>query len=172
MTTTLITGANKSLGYETARRLIEAGHTVWMAARDPERGRQAADALGGRFVQLDVTNDESVAAALLSPDGVVLSVNELYRELFPLSADLMPGQRWPDLLPPDMAPAAHRLLAELSSGAVDRILASAQPRPRWFRMCGAQAVQAGTTLPVLVLQVDELTGSGTDPRALLGQLIR
>ena len=63
MTTTLITGANKSLGYETARRLIEAGHTVWMAARDPERGQRAADALGGRFVQLDVTNDHSVAAA-------------------------------------------------------------------------------------------------------------
>jgi len=63
MTTTLITGANKGLGYETARRLIEAGHTVWMAARDPQRGRQAADTLGGRFVQLDVTDDESVAVA-------------------------------------------------------------------------------------------------------------
>lgn len=63
MTTTLITGANKSLGHETARRLIEAGHTVWMSARDPERGQRAADALGGRFVQLDVTSDASVASA-------------------------------------------------------------------------------------------------------------
>ena len=63
MTTTLITGSNKSLGYETARRLIEAGHTVWMAARDPERGQKAADALGGKYVQLDVTDDASVAAA-------------------------------------------------------------------------------------------------------------
>ncbi len=63
MTTTLITGANKGLGYETARRLIEAGHTVWMGARDTARGQQAADALGGMFVQLDVTSDVSVAAA-------------------------------------------------------------------------------------------------------------
>ena len=63
MTTTLITGANKGLGYETARRLIEAGHTVWMGARDAARGQQAADALGGRFVQLDVTSDTSVAGA-------------------------------------------------------------------------------------------------------------
>ena len=63
MTTTLITGANKGLGYETARRLIEAGHTVWMGARDETRGRQSADALGGQFVHLDVTSDESVAAA-------------------------------------------------------------------------------------------------------------
>jgi len=63
MTTTLITGANKGLGYETARRLIEAGHTVWMGARDATRGQQAADALGGRFVQLDVTSSASVAGA-------------------------------------------------------------------------------------------------------------
>jgi NAD(P)-dependent dehydrogenase (short-subunit alcohol dehydrogenase family) len=63
MTTTLITGANKGLGYETARRLIEAGHSVWMGARDATRGQQAADALGGRFVQLDVTSDASVAGA-------------------------------------------------------------------------------------------------------------
>ena len=63
MTTTLITGANKGLGHETARRLLEAGHTVWMGARDAERGQRAADALGGRFVQLDVTSDASVAAA-------------------------------------------------------------------------------------------------------------
>jgi NAD(P)-dependent dehydrogenase (short-subunit alcohol dehydrogenase family) len=63
MTTTFITGANKSLGYETARRLIEAGHTVLIGARDPERGQAAADALGARFVQIDVTDDASVAAA-------------------------------------------------------------------------------------------------------------
>jgi NAD(P)-dependent dehydrogenase (short-subunit alcohol dehydrogenase family) len=64
MTTTLITGANMGLGYEAARRLIAAGHDVWVAARDPERGQAAADALGARYVQLDVTDDASVAGAV------------------------------------------------------------------------------------------------------------
>lgn len=64
MTTTLITGANKGLGKETARRLLEAGHTVYVGARDEVRGRAAAQELGARFVQLDVTDDASVAAAV------------------------------------------------------------------------------------------------------------
>jgi len=63
MTTTFITGANKSLGYETARRLIAAGHTVIIGARDEGRGRAAADALGARWIQIDVASDESVARA-------------------------------------------------------------------------------------------------------------
>jgi NAD(P)-dependent dehydrogenase (short-subunit alcohol dehydrogenase family) len=63
MTTTLITGANKGLGFETARRLITAGHTVYVGSRDAERGRRAAEQLGARMILLDVTDDESVAAA-------------------------------------------------------------------------------------------------------------
>ena len=63
MTTTLITGANKGLGHEAARRLLAEGHDVWIGARDPERGRRAAEELGARFVALDVSSDASVAAA-------------------------------------------------------------------------------------------------------------
>jgi NAD(P)-dependent dehydrogenase (short-subunit alcohol dehydrogenase family) len=63
MTITLITGANKGLGRETARRLIEKGHTVYIGARDTGRGRAAAEELHARSLQLDVTDEESVAAA-------------------------------------------------------------------------------------------------------------
>jgi NAD(P)-dependent dehydrogenase (short-subunit alcohol dehydrogenase family) len=63
MTITFITGANKGLGRETARRLIELGHTVLLGARDPELGAEAAAALGARFVRIDVTDDASVSAA-------------------------------------------------------------------------------------------------------------
>lgn len=62
-TITLITGANKGLGHETARRLAEAGHTVLLGARDAGQGKRAADELGAEFVPLDVTEDASVGAA-------------------------------------------------------------------------------------------------------------
>lgn len=63
MTITLITGGNKGLGREAARRLIGLGHTVYLGARDAGRGQAAADELGARFLPLDVTGDASVTAA-------------------------------------------------------------------------------------------------------------
>ncbi len=69
-TTALVTGGNKGLGLETVRRLAGLGWTVWLAARDTERGEAAARSVRDdqpeadvRFVALDVTSDESVAAA-------------------------------------------------------------------------------------------------------------
>ncbi|GAA0561438.1 SDR family NAD(P)-dependent oxidoreductase [Paractinoplanes ferrugineus] len=64
MTVTLITGANKGIGFETAKQLLALGHVVYVGARDAERGEKAAAALGARFVQLDVTEDDSVRDAL------------------------------------------------------------------------------------------------------------
>jgi NAD(P)-dependent dehydrogenase (short-subunit alcohol dehydrogenase family) len=61
--TMLITGANKGLGREAARRLLAERHEVWVTARDRSLGQMAADELGARFVQLDVTDEDSVTAA-------------------------------------------------------------------------------------------------------------
>ena len=76
MRTSLITGANKGLGFETARQLIAAGHKVWIGARDRDRGQQAADQLGAVFVQLDVTQDASVAAAAATVGELDVLVND------------------------------------------------------------------------------------------------
>lgn len=63
MTTTLITGANRSLGLETTRRLVEAGHTVYAGMRDVASG-DAARELGAIPIALDVTDEASVHAAI------------------------------------------------------------------------------------------------------------
>jgi NAD(P)-dependent dehydrogenase (short-subunit alcohol dehydrogenase family) len=67
-TIALITGANKGIGFATARLLGERGMTVLVGARDETRGKQAVEALvaGGvdaHPVQLDVTDEESVRRA-------------------------------------------------------------------------------------------------------------
>ena len=75
MTTTLITGSNKGLGFEAARRLVAEGHDVWVAARDAEAGAKAAADLGASFVQLDVTDDASVVAAVAAVGHLDVLVN-------------------------------------------------------------------------------------------------
>lgn len=74
MTTTLITGGNRSLGVETARRLIQAGHTVYAGMRDPDNG-DAARALGAQVMQLDVTDARSVKAAFTELPELDVLVN-------------------------------------------------------------------------------------------------
>jgi len=59
----LITGANKGLGREAARRLIADGHDVWAGARDQQLGRAVAEELGARSLVVDVTDEGSVSAA-------------------------------------------------------------------------------------------------------------
>jgi NAD(P)-dependent dehydrogenase (short-subunit alcohol dehydrogenase family) len=71
MTNTLITGGNKGLGYETARRLIADGHQVYIGARDPERGKRAAAELDAHFVDLDVADDASVTTAAAELAGQI-----------------------------------------------------------------------------------------------------
>lgn len=73
--TVLITGANKSIGFETARQLGRLGYRVWLGSRDNSRGRAAAERLSGeghdvQYLPIDVTSDDSVkAAATLVREG-------------------------------------------------------------------------------------------------------
>lgn len=68
-TSVLITGGNKGLGLEAARRLGQQGWTIFLGSRDEGRGRAAADKLAADgvnviMIPLDVTSDESVAEAV------------------------------------------------------------------------------------------------------------
>lgn len=74
MTTTLITGANRSLGLETVRRLVDASHTVYAGMRDPATGGEAR-ALGAHVVQLDVTDQHSIDAAIATIPALDVLVN-------------------------------------------------------------------------------------------------
>ncbi len=65
----LITGANKSIGFETARQLLQHGYYVYLGSRDLPNGQQAVDQLQaeGFFqvepIQIDVADSASITAA-------------------------------------------------------------------------------------------------------------
>jgi NAD(P)-dependent dehydrogenase (short-subunit alcohol dehydrogenase family) len=64
----LITGANKSIGFETARQLGKLGYRIWLGSRDSARGSAAVEQLAregldARILAIDVTRDDSVQAA-------------------------------------------------------------------------------------------------------------
>lgn len=75
--TAVVTGANKGIGKEIARLLVDAGITVYVGSRDPGRGQQTVDELGGgaRLLVLDVTDQQSIAAAAEQVEKVDILVN-------------------------------------------------------------------------------------------------
>lgn len=65
----LITGANKSIGFEAARQLLQHGYYVYLGSRNLQNGEQAVAQLHAEGltqvepIQLDVTDSASIAAA-------------------------------------------------------------------------------------------------------------
>jgi NAD(P)-dependent dehydrogenase (short-subunit alcohol dehydrogenase family) len=67
-TVALVSGANKSIGFETARQLGHRGITVLLGARDDARGAAAEkllrdEGIDASAVSLDVTDEDSINAA-------------------------------------------------------------------------------------------------------------
>ena len=64
----LVTGANQGVGFEVTKQLVAHGATVYLGSRDFERGQTAAALIGpsATAIQLDVTDQASIAAAALS----------------------------------------------------------------------------------------------------------
>nr|WP_315417810.1 SDR family oxidoreductase [uncultured Pedobacter sp.] len=82
MKTALITGANKSIGFETARQLLQQGYYVYVGSRDIKKGEEAVSQLkleglnNVAPIEIDVDNIESIQAAgtLLTKKIKVLDV--------------------------------------------------------------------------------------------------
>ncbi len=66
----IVTGGASGLGGATAERLARAGARVTIFDLNAELGETHAKAIGGRCVQLDVTDAEAVTAAIAAAEGV------------------------------------------------------------------------------------------------------
>ena len=71
----VVTGASSGIGAATATRLAAEGFDVVLGARRIDRLSELADRIGGRAVQLDVTDPDSVAAFAAGLDRVDVLVN-------------------------------------------------------------------------------------------------
>jgi NAD(P)-dependent dehydrogenase (short-subunit alcohol dehydrogenase family) len=69
MKTVLITGANKGIGFETARQLAQSGYFVYLGSRDKIKGLEALEKLKASginnvdCVEIDVTDINSIKSA-------------------------------------------------------------------------------------------------------------
>ena len=69
MKTVLITGANKSIGFETARQLLQQGYYVYLGCRDLAKGEEAVSQLHSKGLtqveplEIDVNDSSSIKAA-------------------------------------------------------------------------------------------------------------
>lgn len=156
MTTTktaVVTGANKGIGREIARRLATMGFKVWLGARHTQRGMTAerelrAEGLDVQWLALDVTQDDSVAAAAKTVSAECASLDVLVNNAgVAINYDPPPSQQsvadiqatyevnvfgpirvtqafLPLLL---AAPAARIVMVSSSTGSIGRALDSGTP---------------------------------------------
>ncbi len=136
----LVTGANRGIGREFARTLVERGATVYATARRPE----TIDLEGVRPLALDITDPESVAAAAAAAPDVTLLINNAGVST---GTDLVSGDLdrirleldthfWGTL---SMVRAFAPVLAANGGGAIANVLSALS----WFTVPGAGAYHVG-----------------------------
>ena len=74
-----ITGANRGIGYETAKRLAETGIKVILGCRDLDKGKRAADELSSGGFDLDLVKYDAFDQA--APQKIYNFISEKYKKL-------------------------------------------------------------------------------------------
>jgi len=76
----VVTGGSRGLGYETARALKAAGHTILLVAKDPVRLAQSASELGAEYRAVDLADIDAardvfkeILATFGAPEILVLA---------------------------------------------------------------------------------------------------
>ena len=71
----LVTGGTAGIGLACARLLAREGATVIISGRNPLRGNAAADDIGGRYLQADMSDLQSVRSLVEQAGAVDILVN-------------------------------------------------------------------------------------------------
>ncbi len=131
----LVSGANRGIGKEIARKLAQAGLDVVIGSRDLEAGRRTADEVGARAHPLDVTSRQSIGAlaedlphvdVLVNNAGIALDGfdGEVARKT--IEVNFLGAMHLTDTLLPKMRPGGRIVM--VSSGMGDLSRFGARPR--------------------------------------------
>lgn len=78
MKTALVTGANKSIGFEVTKQLLDLGYHVYLGSRDLEKGKAAVAQLKSTEVEaiaIDVSDQASIDMARKKIDSLDVLIN-------------------------------------------------------------------------------------------------
>jgi len=80
--TVFITGANKGIGYETARQLGKQGYFIFLGARSEENGQEAVrvlreEGIEAEYINIDVATPSTISAAAEQVAGITPSLDVL-----------------------------------------------------------------------------------------------
>lgn len=126
----VVSGANRGLGRAIAQKLADAGVDVVVGSRDLAAGREVAEAIGGRAMQLDVTDRGSVGALADALDRVDILINNagIAMEGFDpniarrtIEVNFLGPMHLTDTLLPKMGEGARIVMISSSQGALARM---------------------------------------------------
>jgi NAD(P)-dependent dehydrogenase (short-subunit alcohol dehydrogenase family) len=134
MKTVFITGANKSIGFETARQLAQKGYFVYLGCRDLQKGNDAASKLKAEgltnidLIEIEVSNAQSVAAARAALGNKIDKLDVLINNAgisggFPQPATTVPVQTIKDVFETNFFGAI-----QVTQSFIDLLRKSAEPR--------------------------------------------
>jgi NAD(P)-dependent dehydrogenase (short-subunit alcohol dehydrogenase family) len=128
----VITGANRGIGLEVARRLAQRGDTAILTARDLTQAQAVAERVGARAAQLDVTDASSAQRLAAELEAVDVLVNnaainydtwqrattaDLDQVRETLETNLLGAWRTTQALLPQLQRSAHPRIVNVSSGS-------------------------------------------------------
>jgi NAD(P)-dependent dehydrogenase (short-subunit alcohol dehydrogenase family) len=145
MLVSVVTGANRGLGLETAHSLARLGHRVWLTGRDAQATEQAASGLRAQNLDvhaaaLDVTDAATIGAfarrmaseppiaALVNNAGTTFGGFDAEVAARTLDCNYRGAVRVTDALWPCLAPTAKIVMVSSGMGELDRFSPALQKR--------------------------------------------